>query len=101
MSLHSRSFQNGIRLHSDSVLLLEKECFASSFALSMLASEEIGKGFAIEEIVFQARLGEGLGDRQDSPETPCYPIWPCMSVTWLDRIALSGEKDATTSKDQE
>jgi len=57
-----QSFQNGLRLHSDSIVLLEKKCFASSFALSVLASEEIGKGFAIEEIIFQARMGEGLGE---------------------------------------
>lgn len=57
-----QSFHNGIRLHSDSIVLLEKKCFASSFALSVLASEELGKGFAIEEIIFQARLGEGLGE---------------------------------------
>jgi len=57
-----QSFQNGLRLHSDSIVLLEKQCFASSFALSVLASEEIGKGFAIEEMLFQARLGEGLGE---------------------------------------
>ncbi len=56
-------FQNALRLHSDSILLFNKKSFASAFALSVIASEELGKGFAIEEIVFQARLGEGLGEQ--------------------------------------
>jgi AbiV family abortive infection protein len=53
-------FQNGIRLHFDSVMLFEEHSFASSFALSVIASEEFGKGFAIDEISFQARTGEGF-----------------------------------------
>jgi AbiV family abortive infection protein len=58
--LEFQCFQNGIRLHFDSVTLFRKRSFASAFALSVIASEEFGKGFAIDEIIFQARVGEGF-----------------------------------------
>jgi AbiV family abortive infection protein len=58
--LEFQCFQNGIRLHFDSVTLFKHQSFASSFALSVIASEEFGKGFAIDEISFQARTGEGF-----------------------------------------
>jgi AbiV family abortive infection protein len=58
--LEFQCFQNGVRLHFDSVMLLREHSFASSFALSVIASEEFGKGFAIGEITFQARVGEGF-----------------------------------------
>jgi AbiV family abortive infection protein len=53
-------YQNGMRLHDDSIALAKMRSFASAFALSVIAAEEFGKGFAIEEIIFQARVGEGF-----------------------------------------
>jgi AbiV family abortive infection protein len=38
-----------------------KSSFASAFALSVLANEEFGKGFAIAEICFQAKFENRLG----------------------------------------
>jgi AbiV family abortive infection protein len=46
-------------------LLLSKRSFGSAFALSVIASEEFGKGFAIEEILFQAGFGGGLQDHDE------------------------------------
>jgi AbiV family abortive infection protein len=60
--LQYECFQNALRLHFDSVLLAKARSFASAFAISVIASEELGKGFGIEEISFQAGLGGGLGD---------------------------------------
>lgn len=53
-------YQNALRLHSDSTLLYCRKSFASAFALSVLANEEFGKGFAIAEICFQARFEKKL-----------------------------------------
>ena len=47
------SMQNGIRLHGDSILLFENDRFPSAYALSILAMEEVGKSFLLQEIVFQ------------------------------------------------
>jgi len=52
--LEFQCHQNALRLHFDSVLLYKEKSFASAFALSVIASEEFGKGFAIAEISFQA-----------------------------------------------
>ena len=52
------SFENGIRLHRDSILLYKKRRYPSSFALSVLAQEEIGKFRAIEHYIFDEELGD-------------------------------------------
>jgi AbiV family abortive infection protein len=59
-----RCFQNGLNLHFDSILLLKARSYASAFALSVIASEEIGKGFALEDMTFQARMNRGF-DEED------------------------------------
>jgi AbiV family abortive infection protein len=56
-ALQYACLQNALRLHFDSVLLAKERSFASAFAISVIASEEFGKAFAIEEIVFQTRTG--------------------------------------------
>jgi len=61
--LEFECYENAIRLHLDSVLLLRARSFPSAFALSVIASEEFGKGFAIEEIIYQARFQKGFNDR--------------------------------------
>jgi AbiV family abortive infection protein len=60
--LEFQCLQNAIRLHFDSILLLREKSFASAFALSVIASEEFGKGFAIDEILFQYNPKEGFGE---------------------------------------
>lgn len=60
--LEFQCYHNGLRLHEDSVALFWRRSFASAFALSVISAEELGKGFAINEIVFQARIGEGFHD---------------------------------------
>jgi len=43
------SFENGLRLHYDSILLFNNESFPSAYFLSILALEEIGKSFLLED----------------------------------------------------
>lgn len=63
--LEFQSYQNALRLHSDSLLLYANRSFASAFALSVLANEEFGKGFGIAEICFQVRF-EKKFSREDA-----------------------------------
>jgi len=58
-ALQYASLQNALRLHFDSVLLARGRSFASAFAISVIASEEFGKAYALAEIDFQARLNKG------------------------------------------
>lgn len=47
------AFRNGIRLHRDSIAMYRNGSYASSLQLSILAQEELGKAFLIEEAVFR------------------------------------------------
>lgn len=46
------AFENGLRLHFDSILLYENGSFPSSVVLSVLAMEEFGKYFSLSAFVF-------------------------------------------------
>jgi AbiV family abortive infection protein len=59
-------FQNALRLHFDSVLLAKRRSFASAFAISVIASEELGKAFGIAEIIFQAGFDKGRLHAEDT-----------------------------------
>jgi len=54
-ALQYASLQNAVRLHFDSLLLAKGRSFASAFAISVIASEEFGKAYALAEMDFQAR----------------------------------------------
>ena len=49
------AFENGIRLHKDSILLYKNKSFPSAYFFSILTQEEIGKAFLLEEHVYQMR----------------------------------------------
>lgn len=51
--LAGEAFINGIRLIDDSVLLFNEGSHASSLQLAILAQEELGKAFLLEETVFR------------------------------------------------
>jgi AbiV family abortive infection protein len=48
------SFENGLRLHFDSILLFENKSFPSAYFLSVLAIEEIGKAFLVEDFLWHS-----------------------------------------------
>jgi AbiV family abortive infection protein len=47
-----QAFLNGVRLHKDSILLLNSHSYPSAYQLSVLAQEEIGKAFLMEDYIF-------------------------------------------------
>ena len=51
------SFENGLRLHFDSILLFESKSYPSAYFLSVLAMEEIGKAFLIEDFLWHSLCG--------------------------------------------
>jgi len=65
-ALQYACLQNALRLHFDSVFLAKGRSFASAFAISVIASEEFGKAFALAEIDLQARLNKGQFDAEDA-----------------------------------
>ena len=65
-ALQYACFQNSFRLHFDSLLLVKERSFASAFAISVIASEELGKAFGIAETIFQAGLNKGQFQTEDT-----------------------------------
>jgi AbiV family abortive infection protein len=55
-SLAAMAFENGLRLHEDSVLLFEHGSYGSALALSVLGLEELGKYFIVEDVVWNADI---------------------------------------------
>jgi len=52
------AFLNALRLHSDSIFLYKKKSYPSSFLLAVLAQEELGKTFLLEDHVYRTRTSE-------------------------------------------
>ena len=50
------SFENGLRLHYDSILLFNNESFPSAYFISVLALEEIGKSFLSEDFWWHSKI---------------------------------------------
>ena len=48
------SFENGLRLHFDSILLFRNQSYPSAYFLSVLAVEEIGKAFLLEDFLWHS-----------------------------------------------
>ncbi len=46
------SFENGLRLHDDAILLFNNKSYPSAYLLSVLSLEEIGKSIALEDYVW-------------------------------------------------
>ena len=60
------AFRNGLRLHDDSIRLFSQRRYPSSFALSVLATEEIGKYLMLETMIFAA--GDSPWDPNDAED---------------------------------
>jgi len=48
------SFENGLRLHFDSILLFKNQSYPSAYFLSVIAIEEIGKAFLLEDLLWHS-----------------------------------------------
>lgn len=64
-ALEYECYQNALHLHFDSILLAKNGSFASAFAISVIASEEFGKGFGIAEISFQAGFSKRFDEHDE------------------------------------
>jgi AbiV family abortive infection protein len=58
------SLQNALQLHRDSIVLFQRRSYGSATSLSVLASEEIGKYFLVEDLVWRSGV-EGPRSRED------------------------------------
>ena len=59
------SFENGLRLHFDSIVLFNSKSFPSAFFLSVLAIEEIGKSFLLTDFLFHSRIDGRMGEKME------------------------------------
>ena len=61
------AFHNAVRLHADSIHLFKRRSYGSALALSVLALEELGKYFLVEDLVWHS-LVEGSRSEHDQQE---------------------------------
>ncbi len=54
------AFANGLRLHFDSILLFKNKSFPSAYFLSVLAVEEIGKAFILDDFLYHYRADNAI-----------------------------------------
>ncbi|MDQ1591613.1 MAG: hypothetical protein QOG71_2240 [Pyrinomonadaceae bacterium] len=66
------AFENGIRLHFDSILLFEHESHPSAYFLSILALEEFGKYTLLDNFVWHSRID---GRRPDEVKELDRILW--------------------------
>lgn len=59
------AFENAIRLHDDSILLFKNHSYPSSFALSVLALEELGKYLHLEDFVWYSRIDGRFNPKEE------------------------------------
>lgn len=63
-----QAFENGIRLHRDSIKLFEMGSYPSAFQLSILAQEEIGKALLLEDYIFYSSVNEANDEDVETRE---------------------------------
>jgi AbiV family abortive infection protein len=75
--LAAAALDNSVRLHRDSVLLFRNDRYASSFQLSVLSQEEIGKSFLLEEFIYRIGVGEdpAVGSMRDLLSHSTKQFW--------------------------
>lgn len=59
------AFKNGLRLHFDSILLFNNKSFPSAYFLSILALEEIGKSFLLEDFWWHSKIDGRMGKKRE------------------------------------
>ena len=59
------AFQNAMRLHKDSVLLFKNRRYPSAFFLSVVALEELGKMYLLEDFLWHSRMDGRFNDMAD------------------------------------
>jgi AbiV family abortive infection protein len=57
--------RNGVRLHFESLALYEWKCYPTAFFISVLAMEEIGKGFAADHFAWTSRIHQRSTSEQE------------------------------------
>jgi len=58
-------FQNSIRLHSDSIILFNNKSYSSAYFLSVLALEEFGKIFWIDDLLWHLTIGSKWSEEDE------------------------------------
>lgn len=59
------AFKNGLRLHFDSMILLDNKSYPSATMLSVLAMEEFGKYFSLSTYVFYTRVNDTRDEKNE------------------------------------
>ena len=63
--LAALAFRNALRLHFDSIILFNNKSYPSAFFLSILALEELGKVFILDDFLWHSKVNGRFNDIQD------------------------------------
>ena len=58
------AFKNTLRLHNDSIILFRARAYASSYFLSVLAQEELGKTYVLNDFIWHSCEGR-MSDKEE------------------------------------
>jgi len=59
------AFKNGLRLHFDSVILIDNKSYPSATMLSVIAMEEFGKYFSLSTYVFYTHINDTRDEQSE------------------------------------
>jgi AbiV family abortive infection protein len=84
--LAGEAFANSLRLNHDSITMYKNESYATSLQLAVLAQEELGKAFLLEETVFRTGTKEWLPSFQHETLQRAFSHHK-LKQSWFNRFA--------------
>lgn len=88
--LSGHAFENCLRLHQDSITLLQSGSYASAVHLSILAKEELGKAIIFEELIYRLGITK---EWQEDKHTKDFVLKALMSHSLKQRWFASHAND--------
>lgn len=85
------AFKNGLKLHDDSITLFNSKSYSTAFFLSVLALEEFGKAYMLDNMWFHKRLNENssykyeLKEIKQLYEHKTKQLYFIQNVRWSER----------------
>ena len=85
------AFKNGLKLHDDSITLFNSKSYSTAFFLSVLALEEFGKAYMLDDMWFHKSLNENssleneLKDLKRLYEHKTKQLYFIQNIRWSGR----------------
>ncbi|MCG2711552.1 MAG: AbiV family abortive infection protein [Elusimicrobia bacterium] len=87
------SLKNAVRLHSDSILLFRYKKYPSAYFLSIIALEEIGKYFLLDDFLWHSRVDGRMELRWEKKFIDLIFMHRCKQNKFVRNLEFYGEAD--------